>query len=190
MGFGGCLFVVSSSRLGLCYQKPRVPKQGCLQSFPLSWPQRARSISPQNKYSTAINRTNGHCFCGHLMRDRPVGVSWRMATLAWASPFGAANGHDTAPLPQTSSGFWSMTTVFPFRTPQRVRGLCCKPPNKGFFVGWGWGCALRACWRHSMPGSWQRQGQHQHCAVLIPTIHPHWVGRRRSTHSEGIPGAG
>lgn len=78
---------------------------------------------------------------------------WETGWLVWAgawpywpepSPFGAAYRGDPAPLPQTSSGFWSITTVFPFGAPQRMRGLCCKPPKKGFFAGWERGCALHA----------------------------------------------
>lgn len=36
VGFGVCLFVVSSSGLALHYQKLQMPREGCLKSFPLS----------------------------------------------------------------------------------------------------------------------------------------------------------
>lgn len=77
-------------------------------------------------------------------------TSWETGWLVWAGVWPHWSclwcyGGDPVPLPQTSSGSWSITTVFPFGAPQRMRGLCCKPPKTGFFAGWERGRALRAC---------------------------------------------
>lgn len=53
-----------------------------------------------------------------------------------------------------------------------MRGLCCKPPKKGFFAGWERGCALHARLE-------AREGRANVCIVSE---------EKCLTHSERIPG--
>lgn len=96
-------------------------------------------------------------------KDGVVGVSWRTATLASASPFRAALCSWSSTFTPVLPLFLKHYLCFSFQSIPEVERVGLEASRNGVFAGWGCaGCLLEA----QRAWTWQRQGQQ--CPVLIP----------------------